>query len=59
MKKRLTYLGCFFASILGYFLLQKPVFMLYNGACEKGTAFTDYPGYCSMALRLMLLPPAT
>lgn len=42
MKKRLTYLGCFFASILGYFLLQKPVFMLYNGACEKGTAFTDY-----------------
>lgn len=42
MKKRLTYLGCFFASILGYFLLQKPVFMLYNGACEKGTAFIDY-----------------
>ena len=42
MKKRLTYLGCFFASILGYFLLQKPIFMLYNGACEKGTAFTDY-----------------
>lgn len=42
MKKRLAYLGCIFAAILGYFLLQKPVFMLYNGACEKGVSFVDY-----------------
>lgn len=42
MKKRLAYLGCIFAAILGYFLLQKPIFMLYNGACEKGVSFVDY-----------------
>lgn len=35
-------MGCIFAAILGYFLLQKPVFMLYNGACEKGVSFVDY-----------------
>ncbi|MBM6780306.1 LTA synthase family protein [Bacteroides mediterraneensis] len=42
MKKRLAYLGYIFAAILGYFLLQKPIFMLYNGALEKGIPFMDY-----------------
>ena len=42
MKKRLAYLGYIFAAILGYFLLQKPIFMLYNGALEKGVPFMDY-----------------
>lgn len=42
MKKRLAYLGYIFAAILGYYLLQKPIFMLYNGALEKGVPFMDY-----------------
>lgn len=42
MKKRLAYLGYIFAAILGYSLLQKPIFMLYNGALEKGVPFMDY-----------------
>lgn len=42
MKKRIAYLLSFFSAILGYFLIQKPLFMLYNDAAEKGTSLTDY-----------------
>lgn len=42
MKKRIAYLLSFFSAILGYFLIQKPLFMLYNDAADKGISFTDY-----------------
>ncbi len=35
MKKRIAYLLSFFSAILGYFLIQKPLFMLYNDAAES------------------------
>ena len=41
MKKRFIYLLLLFAVLLGYFLLQKPVFMLCNDAWEKGASFAD------------------
>lgn len=42
MKKRFVYLLLFFVAFLCYFLLQKPAFMLYNDAWDKGIGFTDY-----------------
>ena len=42
MKKRIVFLLLIFLSFWGGFLLQKPLFMLYNGAIGKGTALTDY-----------------
>ena len=42
MKKRTAYLAAFFAAVLGYFLIQKPLFMLYNGSVAKGVPLADY-----------------
>ena len=42
MKKRIVFLLLIFLSFWGGFLLQKPLFMLYNGAIGKGTALADY-----------------
>lgn len=42
MKKRIAYLIAFFAMVLGCFLIQKPLFMLYNDAVEKGVSPADF-----------------
>ncbi len=42
MKKRITYIVGYFLTAWGLFILQKPCFMLYNGAAGKGIAFADY-----------------
>lgn len=42
MKKRFAYLGAFFIALWIFFALQKPCFMLYNGACERGVHALDY-----------------
>ena len=42
MKKRIAYISLYFFTVLLIFILQKPLFMLYNGAIEKGVGFTDY-----------------
>ena len=42
MKKRLVYLLSFFAVFLGYFLLQKPAFMLYNDAVGKAYSVGEF-----------------
>lgn len=38
MKKRAGYLGAYFLTLLLLFVLQKPLFMLYNDATGKGIA---------------------
>lgn len=35
MKKRIAYISLYFFTVLLIFILQKPLFMLYNGAIEK------------------------
>lgn len=42
MKKRLIYLISFFCAIFFIFMIQKPVFMLYNHSLEKGYPLNDY-----------------
>ena len=42
MKKRIIYIITFFMTVLLVFVCQKPLFMLYNSAEEKGAAFGDY-----------------
>lgn len=42
MKKRIAYISLYFFTVLLIFILQKPLFMLYNGAIEKGFGFTDF-----------------
>ena len=42
MKKRIAYISLYFFTVLLIFILQKPLFMLYNGSIEKGFGFTDY-----------------
>lgn len=42
MKKRIAYVGMYFFTLLLIFMIQKPLFMLYNGSIEKGIGFTDY-----------------
>ena len=42
MKKRLIYLISFFCTIFFIFMIQKPVFMLYNHSLEKGYPLNDY-----------------
>lgn len=42
MRKRLLYIISFFAAFLGYFILQKPCFMLYNDALGKDVSLTDF-----------------
>ena len=42
MKKRIIYIITFFMTVLLIFVCQKPLFMLYNSAAEKGVAFGDY-----------------
>jgi len=42
MKKRITYIVLYFLTVLLIFVCQKPLFMLYNDATEKGAGFSDY-----------------
>ena len=42
MKRRLAYIALFFVALWAFFALQKPCFMLYNGAWERGVSFADY-----------------
>lgn len=42
MKKRIAYISLYFFTVLLIFILQKPLFMLYNGPIEKGFGFADY-----------------
>lgn len=42
MKKRIAYISLYFFTVLLIFILQKPLFMLYNGFIEKGFGFADY-----------------
>lgn len=35
MKKRIAYISLYFFTVLLIFILQKPLFMLYNGSIEK------------------------
>lgn len=42
MKKRIAYISLYFFTVLLIFILQKPLFMLYNGSIEKGFCFADY-----------------
>lgn len=42
MKKRIAYISLYFFTVLLIFILQKPLFMLYNGAIEKGFGFTGF-----------------
>ena len=42
MKKRIAYISLYFFTVLLIFILQKPLFILYNGSIEKGFGFADY-----------------
>ena len=42
MKNRIAYISLYFFTVLLIFILQKPLFMLYNGSIEKGFGFADY-----------------
>lgn len=42
MKKRIAYISLYFFTVLLIFILQKPLFMFYNGSIEKGFGFADY-----------------
>ena len=42
MKKRFTYLLAFFTTIFLLFVIQKPLFMLYNNALTKGAGMDDF-----------------
>lgn len=42
MKKRIAYISLYFFTVLLIFILQKPLFMLYNGSIEKGFGSADY-----------------
>ena len=42
MKKRIAYISLYFFTVLLIFILQKPLFMLYNGSIGKGFGFADY-----------------
>lgn len=42
MKKRIAYISLYFFTVLLIFILQKPLFMHYNGSIEKGFGFADY-----------------
>lgn len=42
MKKRIAYISLYFFTVLLIFILQKPLFMLYNGSIKKGFGFADY-----------------
>lgn len=55
MKKRIAYISLYFFTVLLIFILQKPLFMLYNGSIEKGFGFADYMQVMFMAPVLMLL----
>ena len=42
MRKRIAYIGLYFLTVMLIFIMQKPLFMLYNGAIDKGYGLTDY-----------------
>lgn len=41
MKKRILYLVTVFFALMALMVMQKPLFMLYNGMAEKDAAWTD------------------
>lgn len=41
MKKRIAYISLYFLTVVLIFIVQKPLFMLYNGVVEKGFGWTD------------------
>jgi len=41
MKKRIIYIVSYFLLLLALFVCQKPLFMFYNDAAEKGASFSD------------------
>ena len=42
MKKRFVFLFLYFLTFFLILILQKPLFMLYNGACEQGLGIGDF-----------------
>ena len=42
MKKRIAYIISYFFTILLMFVIQKPLFMLYNDAVGKEAGITDF-----------------
>lgn len=42
MRKRIVYITLYFLTVVLAFILQKPLFMLYNDAIGKGFGLTDY-----------------
>ena len=41
MKERLLFLSKFYATLVAFFFVAKPLFMLYNGAVGRGCSVTD------------------
>lgn len=56
MKKRIGYIGLYFLTVLLMFVCQKPLFMLYNEAVEKGLGIGDF---CQVILHGMSLDATT
>lgn len=42
MRKRIIYISLYFLTVLLIFIMQKPLFMLYNGAVDKAYGWADY-----------------
>ena len=42
MKKRIVYIVSYFLAVLLMFVIQKPLFMLYNDAFGKEAGLTDF-----------------
>lgn len=42
MKKRVLFICAYYFAVLLLFIVQKPLFMLYNGATDKGIGIGDY-----------------
>ena len=42
MKKRIAYIVSFFCTVFLIFVCQKPLFMLYNEAMDKGAGYGDF-----------------
>ena len=42
MKKRIVYIVSYFLTVLLMFVIQKPLFMLYNDAFGKEAGLTDF-----------------
>ena len=56
MKKRITFIISYFFIVFLLFVCQKPLFMLYNEAMEKGLSFNDF---CQVMFHGMSLDATT